>query len=794
MAQTLNFDVQINQSQLPSAIQQIQSGINTQLQSGALQLGTMANGLSATMAGMNALGVTPGAMGFAHAMAPGQVNYALGRQPFVDRTASILDFMNQAGGAVKMRASSIVMGMDPNKIAPTIGSDSRWGGVGKALGAGVLGFAGMMIGGPLGAKAGTMLGMSGTLGSMFSSTVGFMGAGKAADWATNKLGWGSKSWSAEELQKLPIERRGYADIAGAFMALGPQKYLPKLGQELDTTKNIAFGKSISEAFMARKDFSIIAQAAGRNPSYLTDMLSSLAVTDRAGYQKYIAPLHAYAGANAGAAPESLTRPAVSYATQAELMAQASGYSSITSKEYKAHAAWMQGGGLVMPKYTGPNMYQMLGAQMGTQMRMGKQFGSDFVNSLRSRVEKDLGLSPEERRWSGGNRGIATQYAGTVMGEMATFGSPTSIAYAAMQNGGMTSDIYDNNARAAGVFSDPRQYVNFRLNYRNIVRSAGPTDAVYRRNMVSVAKEMMVQSGGAFGNEHDALRMMFMGQGMNDEAASVQAGMILNVGKTLVTKGGSGARIAIWDRLQPGAQQEFMRKMVVGGSATDYKDAEAKMKRKDWSSALTFKEGFELGGSEASSLRFSAYMAGGRTTDKEWGEKQYNELRRVGKTDAQIQAFSKGNYQTQKEDLGLAMYEMNVDEKGFGIRNRVHLNTMIKLKNMGGDIMERMAEAAKMYQKAGASDDERRNAMGVAASLLGGKTEGIESILSSTFATREQVIALEKEQKAGNVHFSGADGKGKAGEYDMDQTISDIAADLRRAATGIEKYNKMQKGK
>ena len=794
MAQTLNFAIQVDQSQLPAAISQLQSGIQTQLRSGALQMGTMANGLSATMAGMNAMGVTPGSMGFAHAVAPGQVNYALGRQPFVDRTASILEFMNQAGGAVKMRASSIVAGMDANKIAPTIGSDSRWGGVGKAAVIGAAGLGGFLVAGPAGAYVGAKMDMTGMMGSMFAFSAGSALWGAGSNYAMKKAGIMSDQLTPEQLQKLTIERRGYADIAGTFMALGPQKYLPKLGQEINTTGNIKFGESIAKAFIDRKDFSIINYAAGKNPSYLADVLSSLAVTDRQGFQKYVAPLHSYAGANAAAAPEHLTKPFVSYVNQAELMAQAAGYSSVASKEYKANAAWLQGGGMAASAYKGPNVYQLMGRSMGTNMRMGKQFGSDFMNSLKTRAEKDLGLSPEERQWSGGNPGIASQYGSSVMGEMSTFGSPTSIAYAAMQNGGMGGDIYDTTSRAAGVFTNQREYVKFRLNYRDIVRSGGASDAVYRKNMLSIAKEVMAQSGGAFANKHEALRMMFMNNGMNDEQARVQAGMILDVGTTLVTKGGGG-RVAIWDRLDPTARLPFMNKLVMGGQATDLKDAETKMRASNWSDSLVYKKGFELGGDSTSSYRFGAYMASGRTIDKKWGDSQYSELKRVGTTESDIFKISQMSPETQKEALMSKLYMGNVLENKWNIRNNAQLNTMIKLKNMGGDVLEEVTRASKIYQKENASDREKQLAFGTAAKLLDSwTTKDIESVLSSKFASRSDVESMEKERKSGNLHFSGPDGKGKAGEYDLDATTADIATNLRRAADGIEKYNKQNKGK
>lgn len=799
MAQTLSFQVQVDQSQLPSIIGQMQSGINNQLQMGAMQLGNMASGLAATMSGMSSMGVNPSAMGFAHAVAPGQVAYSLGRQPFIDRTASIVDFMNSASGAVKMRASSIVSAMDPTKIAPVVSDDSRWGGVGKEMGRQAFSIGGMIGGGYLGAKLGAPLGIGGGIGGMFLGMAGYTLGQLGGETMSNAIGLGRKQMDAGALEKMTIERRGYADIAGTFMALGPQKYLPKLGQELDTKANVAFGESVAKAFVARQDYSIVSRGLGKNASYLADVMSSLSVTDRAGYQQYIAPLHRYAGSSAGAVPESLMKPAANYMIRSELLAQAAGFSSVSSKEYQQASAAMQYGGFMMPKQTGPNIYQAMGSAMGTQMRIGKQFGSDFMNSVKDRIRRDLGMSGEQRGWLGGTMGIAQQYGGSVLSEISTFGSGTSVAYAAQyaatQAGGkLGGNVYDMTAQAAGVFSDPGKYVQFRLNYKNIVASGGATDAMYRKNMIMQAKELVRQSPGTYSNEHDALRIMFEGQGMNSEQAQAQASIILGVGKTLVTSG-VGGKTTLWDKLTPAMRTQMAKQMVSLKVATSDSDAESKMKMNIYS-ASAIPTGLELGGDDVKRAMFKQYIDSGRKLNKAWGSKQEALLKRsVSDTDG----FAGLSAEAQSSALLVGMSGKlfsSVDD--FGVRSSSHLNTLMKLKGLDPKQYQDLATAAKEYQdgigesRSAAAD----RAAGIIASAnikgISDNPDALRDILNTRFSSQDALKRLEKERK--NLYF-GKDGKGEAGEYDMEAVEANVMQGMDMMQKGMrELFNKAKKGK
>lgn len=787
MAQTLNFAINIDQSQIPSAIAQIQGGINNQLQAGALQLGTMASGLSATMAGLNVMGASPAQMGFAHAMAPGQVNYSLGRAPFVDRTAPMVSFMMQASDAVKSRANAIVSTMDASKIAPTISSDSRWGGVAKAVGAGILGLGGMLIGGPLGAKVG------GTLGSM----IGY-GAGQwASNKAIEKLGWGGASMDQEKIQQLTVERKGYADIASTFMALGPRKYLPKLGEELDVSGNIAFGKSISDAFIRRQNYSMVARAAGKNPAYLAELATALYNVDPAGAAKNIRPLHRYAGASAGAAPDALVDRFAGYAQSWELAAQAAGFSSITDPRFLRMSAVARSGQLTYDVYKGPNIYQRLGEAMGTQVRLGKAFGSDFVNSLRSRIKKDLGMSSEERKWAGGDLGIAKQYAGIVLSEMATFGSGLSMSYAAQyaasQSGGkLGGNIYDVTSQAAGLLSTPKGYVDFRLNYKNIVRGSGATDALYRNNMIQQAREVMGANPNVFENEYDALRLMFMEQGMNDEAAKAQAGMILDVGRAKPTVyGGAGAKVALVGRMTPEALKSFKELYLMQNKNVSGSQFDEMAGRKIWAADVFF-QGAGITDEKLALLK--AYKETGVASPEiaALGKR----LDSLGITNDILMAKSGANATNILSGNMLSRSKVDRYTQVHGTPMSGYLSD---LEKAGADVFGKIKAKREEIKNAGIGSPERIRLMTEMTQILATTknsrlmSEGALSVFSTFDADFGfgDISEIKKVGKNTYVHKS----KDKPGEYDMDEVQGNILSDLKSVNENLAKwFDMMKKGK
>jgi hypothetical protein len=785
MAQTLNFSINVDQSQIPAAISQLQSGINNQLQAGALQLGTMASGLSATMSGLNVMGANPAMMGFAHSMAPGQVGYALGRAPFVDRTAPMLAFMAQAGDAVKARASAIVASMDPSKIAPTISNDSRWGGAGRAVGAGVISLGTSILGG--------------AIGTVFGGGAGGMLGYGAGMWAGDKINSitglnRAPVMDMAKLEKLTVERRGYADIAATFMELGPRKYLPKMGEAADVESNIAFAKSLSDAFIRQENFSLVARAAGKNPAYQLELMASLSAVDPSGYRKYVAPLHQYAGTNAGAAPENLLNKAVSYASNAEILAQARGFSSVTSKEY-ATAAVAAMSSLSIDAYKGPNLFQRMGAAFGTQLRLGKQFGSDFVNSIRGRFQRDLGLGPEERSWVGGTEGIAKQYSAVALSEIGTFGSGTSVMYAAQFNAArsgwkMAGNIYDATSQAAALLTDPRQAIKFRLNYKDIVRSGGATDAVYRKNMLMQAQAVMQQAGGYIENEYDALTLMFNEQGMDMEQAKAQAGVIVGAGRTLITRGSGGGKIRITDRVKSKAVLDRYVNILQGEAfGLTESQARAAISEQIWDEKL-----FPYGIGEITNADLAAAKAGSNP-------ELVKKLKALGFTDKNIMDFTSGAELADSyinRQMSLSRYQSgrlisSIGRGGVeaitGLAGKVSAGTyaevqqisreMAKLKSAGkeGEFMDKMTSLTARLAEEG---------------IKGDKLKSLVNILETGELDIGYDAAKELSKQKKNLSYSGESGKGKPGEYDMDEVGNELLSATKAMTEGMQKLIELQK--
>lgn len=783
MAQTLNFSINVDQSQIPAAISQLQSGINNQLQAGALQLGTMASGLSATMSGLNVMGANPAMMGFAHSIAPGQVGYALGRAPFVDRTAPMLAFMAQAGDAVKARASAIVASMDPSKIAPTISNDSRWGGVGRAVGAGVISLGTSILGGAIGTAFGG--GAGGMLG---------YGAGMWAGDKINSIAGLNRApvMDMAKLEKLTVERRGYADIAATFMALGPRKYLPKMGETLDVESNIAFAKSVSDAFIRQQNFSMVARAAGKNPTYLAELMSSLSAVDPSGYRKYVAPLHQYAGTSAGAAPENLTNAAAGYMQSREFAAQAAGYTSVTSRDYMQNVAAMRSGALTISEYKGPNLFQRMGAAFGTQLRLGKQFGSDFVNSIRGRFQRDLGLGPEERKWLGGTEGIAKQYSAVALSEIGTFGSGTSVMYAAQFNaarsgGQMAGNIYDATSQAAALLTDPRQAIKFRLNYKDIVRSGGATDAIYRKNMLMQAQAVMQQAGGYIENEYDALTLMFNEQGMDMEQAKAQAGVIVGAGRTLITRGSGGGKIRLTDRIKDKKVLDtYIKQLIASGYSPDA--ARAAVGEQIWDPKFF---PYDLGFTDA---KLALYRSG---QDKDMDGK----LAALGIDKNEI--MNANSAQAANEIIRSKQLESSIVSGGklIGSSGRVGVEAITGLagKVSAGTYAEVQQISREMAKLKSDRDDKgfRDKMTSLTARLAeegikGDKLESLVGVLGVGELDIGYDAAKELSKQKKNLSYSGESGKGKPGEYDMDEVGNELLSATKAVAEGMQKLIELQK--
>lgn len=801
MAQTLNFSINIEQSQIPTALAQLQGGINNQLQAGALQLGTMASGLTATMAGLNVMGGSPSSMGFAHMMAPGAVNYSLGRAPFVDRTDSIRAFVAQSSNAVKAQANAIIATMDPSKLAPTVASDGRWKGVGAVLGAGALGLAGSLLGGAaggyLGAKTGVALG--GMIGYMAGSSIVGAGINTALDYFGVTQ---PKQFSEAELQKMTAERRGYAEMAATMMAIGPQKYMPAFGGSVDTEGNIKAAQSISNEFIKRQDYSVIARAAGKNPAYFAEMITALSTTDPEGYKKYAMPMHRYFGANAGAVPEEMGKKFADYAVQRSILAQAQGYKDVTDPNYQSWEVFKRSGApMFVPKYKGPNIYQIMGKDLGKKTRLGAAFGSDFVNALRSRVTKDLGMSSEERGWLGGAKGIAHQYASVALGEMSTLGSQTSILYAAAvaSGGKLGGDIYETTAQAAGIFTDPGKAVDMMLNYKRYVTAGGPTDVMYRKSIQMQAQQLMAQSGGSIKSEYDAARLILMkGYQMDAEQATAQAGVIYNVGRAVVSKGGTGGYTDLWSKMSGEVRSRVQHLMVQTGRAKSSAEAEAKLK------ANAYRMGnIPLGDAvaklvgEGGAGAAKAYIESGGKVFGDWGRQVDKELAKVGMS---LQALSKTSVGITQasivSEIGNRLFEKNVStDPMFGVRTAAHRDILVAAsKSLSAkDQSELFAAQTRARKAAAKGDHDAKDAADAEIAKILSRSKNKILMSPDTIAALRDVdlsgaspekLAKFRKEQASNIRFS--DSGGESGEYDIDEVNTEMKSHLEGVIKGLDK--------
>lgn len=818
MAQTLNFNVQIDQSQIPSAIQQIQSGINTQLQAGAMQLGTMASGLGNTMAAMNSMGVHPGAMGFPYAVAPGTINHTLGKMPFQDRTASIVEFMRNSQQAVISRASSIVSSMDPSKIVPSLTASrgSRMlefgintaGTMGLSMGASAIGskiLAGMALSNPVAAIAGFGV-----------SALAYFGAGKAmapiSRSISRMLGTDGYPKTEEEIQKLTLERKSYADLAAGFMAMGPQKYLPKLGQKINVESQVRFGEAISKAFMTHAETtgSIVSRAAGQNTGYAVSTLNALQIMDPLGFKKNVGGIFKNLGATSYAPTAEEQRKLTSYFNESERTAQKIGFKSLVDENIQTVFSLTKAGANIFgERYTGPSTHTLMGRQLGSKSRMGSKFGGALFDAFSSRSRKDLDMSNEELGWLGGRQGISQMYGSMMLSESATMGSMTDIGLAALKNGGGMNNVYDMTYAAAGTFSDPKQYVKYRLNRKEYMRQAGGkgVDAIFRRSKQMQAEEAMRVMPGVWDSRYDALRFNFMSEGMDDESATAMAGMIENKGKTIQLTGGSD-KISLWDSVVGDAKQkEAARQLLiknytdsVRGASKD--DAEKALRSKIWS---------------RSSMLQGSKLAIGDTFMAGLMRKYYNDPKSLTKEEiAAVEKEKKiltGGKAENEEVLKQNILGKNMDKDPISLQTAVanefmiknsfrndptfamatkgNIETMMAIKNIGKEGVEKLQSLSKRYAEA-TDEDVRNNIVQESARLFGKDLEkggfdrfsGARAILEAGFTgTAKDLEALNKK----NFHFAD---DGMSGSGDVDKEIAEalmgVSATFAKLASKMEK--------
>jgi hypothetical protein len=539
MPQTLNFAVNVDQSQVPAIFQQVQSGISAQLQSGAMQLGNMTSNVASMMNSMTAAGANPAAMTMAYSMSPGAINHQLGKQPFMDRTAMLMDFTNQAYGAVQSRASSIIA---YQPIGPKTASyaQSMTSGIIGGVGDAITGVGAMMLSNKLAPKAGFIGGSLLWAGAeaLISPLIGdrIKSFGRHMTGVAGLPEVGSKDYLNQMGQMIAAR-----DLGSMVMSLGPQRYVQtKFGASLNQNDMVKFGsgmqKLLYEAGQRTGNEHYYRLAAGGGPAMRGLVNMSLYDDEGARIVNNLA-----AGARSGRSDSNLFKPFIEKSTFHDTRAKSLGYSGWDDPAYGQFNAVERYGGAV-PEFRGPNRWQIMGRELGFRTGLGRGVGENFMNKfLRLDAVRDLGLTKEQREMLGGTYGIAAMYGGIAMQNASTFGTPTSLMYAAAAGGtGMPQHISQVGPAAARVLSDPGSYFQFRLNYKDTVSKAGGAGviAMHKKLVGLQAEHLMAMHPTGFKNRYEARRAVYETiYGLSPEAAAASAGIDESVGMTIVGKGG-----------------------------------------------------------------------------------------------------------------------------------------------------------------------------------------------------------------------------------------------------------------
>jgi len=549
MTQTLNFAVNVDQSQIPAIFQQVQSGISAQLQAGSMQLGNMTANVANMMTGMSAMGGNPAATTMAYSMSPGAVNHSLGKQPFIDHYGAMADFSNQAYGAVMNRASSIITA---TPFGPKTASYSQQmastviGGMGDAITSiGAMGLANKLIpGAGFFTSAIAWAGAESILKPMIGDKIGRFGrhmTGVAESYEP-----GTKAY-ADKMGQMVAAR----DIGALALSMGPQKYTTtSMGMAITPQAAARFGGSIQEMLydMGKRsgDLNYLKMAAGGQ--FMGRAMMHIAAADPEG-QKMVNGWAYAASSGSGLTPGMVSNSSAMIAKH-NRMAIAMGAYGAADPLYHEQNMFAKYGS-PMPEYTGPNKWQLMGRQIGFQTGLGRGVGEELMNrSVRRDASRDLGMSSEQREMLGGKYAFGAQYGAMIATNASTFGSAASIMLAGMYGtGNVPEHATEMGPAAARGLAGDKNYWQFRLNYKDIASRAGGKGlrSAHIMQVGLMAEHLMKTSqAGSFKNTWEARQAVYLGQGYSPEQAAAYAGMDESVGQIIQSKGtGSSSLIDIY---------------------------------------------------------------------------------------------------------------------------------------------------------------------------------------------------------------------------------------------------------
>lgn len=584
MAATLDFNVNVNTNSVVSSVAQLSSQLQQVLQGTISQMGAMSGNIANTAAMGAAYGANPYQLGLAHTLNPVATQYEMSRRAFEGRVAGLVEFVAGVNQAAVQRAQSISSSLDYSAIVPKLAGDSRGISALKVLGGGLMDMA-FSIGG---FALGNLIPGVGPVAGLALSHVGTMISG----WLKKKVGLDpaggpASGMTQEEYQAKIEENKRYADFASLFMALGPQKNLPRFGASLNkklTEANIAVTKDFLERFKKYEDDTILATVLRENPAFFASTMGMMSLFDPERTQQIIQGIGKYTGVKANKDNKIADHVIDLIVSGSKGMMNAAnlyGFASYNDPVFQQMVAiWSTKKSPFYDKYTmpkPPDWLKMMTGSIGEQLQVGKDWGAGFGSSIRDRIYKSLSLSSKEREWLGGTKRIAQMYAGIVMKEASTFGSRMTLEYAAAASGrGYGRDVYATAAAASEILSDPAKFIEFKLGYKNILQKTGggAADALYRKQMIQTAKEWVINSGGAIKNEYDALRLIYEGMGMTPEQARAQAGMVLDYGVVVSYSGGGSERVALSNYALSDAALKNVREKFITGLKDEFGEKKA----------------------------------------------------------------------------------------------------------------------------------------------------------------------------------------------------------------------------
>lgn len=190
---------------------------------------------------------------------------------------------------------------------------------------------------------------------------------------------------------------------------------------------------------------------------------------------------------------------------------------------------------------GPSTWSRMGTSFGQQMGLGKKWGKSAIYAMKGRARTDLGLTSEEKKMIGGSYGAASMMASS-MGQSYSAGGLGYTQLAAWKGGAGTDvGILDIGGYAAKATSTVGGYVDFVSGRRQQMKDMGG-EAQYAQHrshymqMIQQARENYPDLRDK--SNMDILTTMFVGEGMPDLKANAKAAMVLGVGERF-TGGGSG---------------------------------------------------------------------------------------------------------------------------------------------------------------------------------------------------------------------------------------------------------------